>query len=320
MRELYHYCSNQKCFSILSNKTIRMSDIQKSNDFKELSLFFPEIFDCMESLYQQSPFRFKYDNKVDDDAFYAILDSSYRYWKKRFSSGDFSNFVLCFSEASDSLSQWRGYADNGKGCCLGFHFEDIDAYCKSTKGVLRLEKVTYLERIGIDRVIRDTAVQILSELKGLRKWIVTEMTHNDEDPDTDGLLHFNFDGMLERAFIDSLKYKSYDFHEEREWRLFLSNCAYKNPEWIDNCVTDKFNGPQGFQDTLLFLNNRVKFHVTEDDLVPFCSIRFSDISSDPVSSLWIGPKNQIRQSDLNLFLRLNGYNSTQMIRSRITYH
>ena len=35
---LYHYCSNEKCFSILKGKTIRLSDIEKSNDYMNIFL------------------------------------------------------------------------------------------------------------------------------------------------------------------------------------------------------------------------------------------------------------------------------------------
>ena len=66
-KELFHYCSNNKCFSILDSGVIRLSDIQKSNDYKELSLFFPKIFDCLEDLYKQKHFRFKFAGKTADN-------------------------------------------------------------------------------------------------------------------------------------------------------------------------------------------------------------------------------------------------------------
>ena len=64
---LYHYCSNEKCFSILKGKTIRLSDIEKSNDYMELSLFFPRILDAIDDLYRKKPFRFKFNKKYDSD-------------------------------------------------------------------------------------------------------------------------------------------------------------------------------------------------------------------------------------------------------------
>ena len=318
-KELFHYCSNQKCFSILESKTIRLSDIQKSNDYKELSLFFPKIFDYLEELYNQKPFRFKYAEKTGTAAFEEMLDLSYEAWRKKFATGEFSNFVLCFSENPDSLSQWRGYADNGKGCCIGFSHEELEHYCLLTNNVLRLEKVVYLADEGIDNAIFHAAKDILEDLRGLRKWIIENMTHDDNDPDTDGLLHYNFDGMLESSFIDSLQYKSFAFNEENEWRLFFSRPAYKKPEWIANNEETEFKGPDGFAETIRFLNNRVDFLKTDSDLVPYCPVGFEEFDCVPVSSVWVGPKNNIRSSDLELFLKTKGYTSTRIEKSRITY-
>jgi len=319
-KQLFHYCSNQKAVAILSGQSIRMSDIQKSNDYKELSLFFPRIFDCLEHLYLNNSFRFKFNNKVGRNAFYDFLDVSYRYWKDRFSSGDFSNLVLCLSESRDSLSQWRGYADNGKGCCIGFSQNQLEEYCANSNGVLRLEKVTYLEEDGILKVIEDEAHDILRSLKGLRKWIVEEMTHDDDDPDTDGLLGFNFDCMLEHTFTNSLKYKSIAFHEEREWRMFLSDQAYKNPDWICTKSEEKLSGPKGFSETVDFLKNKISFHVTDDDLIPYYPINFDEFCEYPVTSVCLGPKNKVRFADLELFLKQHGYEKTSIEASKITYH
>ena len=320
IRQLYHYCSNKKAIAILSGRSIRMSDIQKSNDYKELSLFFPMIFDCLEHLYAKKPFYFRYANETGRNAFYDFLDLSYRCWKDRFSSGDFSNLVLCLSEDGDSLSQWRGYADNGQGCCIGFSQNQLEKYCDNSKGVLRLEKVTYLVEEGIYKVIKDESSDIFHSLEGLRKWIVEEMTHNDDDPDTDGLLEFNFDGMLRHAFTNSLKYKSYAFHEEKEWRMFLSNQAYKNPDWLCGKTKKQLTGPSGFSETIDFLRNKINFHATDDDLIPYYPINFVEFSRNPVASVCFGPKNKVRFADMELFLRQNQYEKTTDESSKITYH
>ena len=319
VRQLYHYCSNDKSYSILKSKSIRLSDIQKSNDYRELSLFFPRILDYIEELYHQKPFRLQCDGKIEVEALSKLLSYSYDYWKNRFSSGDFSNFVLCFSEAADSLSQWRGYADNGRGCCLGFSKDALEEYCLSTNGVLQLKQVTYLVEEGIDNVIRDAAKDILKSLKGLRRWIVSEMMHDNMHLDTDCLLHYNFNGMLEAAFIDSLQYKSFAFQEEREWRMFFTRPTYKNPEWMCDKAAKPVKGSMGFAETIAFLQDRIDFHPTGDDLIPYCKIGFGEFTELPIKSIWLGPKNNIRISDMELFLRKNGYDRTKVITSRITY-
>jgi hypothetical protein len=46
---------------------------------------------------------------------------SYFLWwvENRYVLGAGSVYVLCFSEACNQLSQWRGYTPHGRGLCLG---------------------------------------------------------------------------------------------------------------------------------------------------------------------------------------------------------
>ena len=319
MSSLYHYCSNEKCFSILRGKTIRLSDIQKSNDYMEMSLFFPEIIDIIEEQYLKAPFPLKYKNLHDQDALLEMTNISYDYWKKRFDNGDFSNFVVCFSEKADTLSQWRGYADNGKGCCIGFSKQLLLEYCKMNKSILTMQKVEYLTEEQIHNRILYKAKECLDSIKLLREWIVDNMTHDDNSPDTDNLLHFNFDGILSSVFNGSLGMKSKAFSEEKEWRIFFQRGAYKNPEWVCRKDNDILIGPEGFSETVDFLNNKIQFQVSDNDIIPFYPIGFDEFSTNPVTELWIGPKSNIRPKDIELFLRHNGYKNTRAIYSRITY-
>ena len=41
---LYHYAGMEKAISILKYKNFRLSDITKSNDINEMSIFFPLIY------------------------------------------------------------------------------------------------------------------------------------------------------------------------------------------------------------------------------------------------------------------------------------
>lgn len=62
---LYHYCPTEKCFSILSNRNLRMSDIGKSNDYMELQLLFPRSHQKIWELHEKDPFPFHYDEYTD---------------------------------------------------------------------------------------------------------------------------------------------------------------------------------------------------------------------------------------------------------------
>jgi membrane-associated phospholipid phosphatase len=82
-------------------------------------------------------------------------------------------------------------------------------------------------------------------------------------------LAYNFDGMIESAFIESLRLKTVHFKEEQEWRVFLAKRAYKNGDWVYN-KQEPLTGPELFDKTLDFLNDRIDFRCNTDDLIPFC--------------------------------------------------
>lgn len=313
---LYHYCSTQKCFDILSNKCLRLSDIGKSSDYSELSLFFPDIFYEIENAFIYKPFEFHYESANGIEAMRHFLTRSYRYWDDKFVSGDFYNYVLCFSEKSDSLSQWRGYADDAHGCSLGFSKSALKNYCEKTKGVLEFVKIEYLVQAGIKRITRDSALEALDKLKKLRDFVVDNFTHDYFSPETDKMVQNFFNDELEIIFIKSLKYKSYDFYEEQEWRIFFNIIPFKNE--LKRETKDLYLG-ELFDKTIDFIQERVKFVCVADDLVSFCPIEFDEFVQSPIKELWLGPKNKARVNDVELFLMKHQYMKVDVLESKITY-
>ncbi len=140
---VYHYCDNYKMANILSGKTLRMSDITKSNDYEEVKMFFPGILDAIEDEYRKDEFPLQYMDRTNRDALGKLLEWEYDILRYEFDRGGVTNFVVCFCEEGDVLSQWRGYADNGKGCSLGFSVKELEDYCNTYKGILRFEQVDY---------------------------------------------------------------------------------------------------------------------------------------------------------------------------------
>ena len=314
---LYHYCPTEKCFAILDSKNLRMSDIGKSNDYTELSLLFPAIFDELENLYRDTPFNFEYDQHYDLDAMLLFLNQTYRYWDQQFFAGAFYNYVICFSEDPDSLSQWRGYADDAKGCAIGFSKDLIQQYCDNTNGVLELAKITYLKDADIDDLTYRAASKILNELKSLRKIVVNNFTRNNLSPETDIWMKKLFNYKLEAAFIDSLRYKAYAFHEEQEWRIFLKLAP---PKADLASISPKDVAIEGlYQKTVRFIQERIDFSYKEDDVISFCPIRFEEFEQNPVKQLWLGPKNKARINDIDLYMKKNNYNNVNLRSSFITY-
>lgn len=50
-KKVYHYCSVDTFYSIISNQTFRLSDITKSNDYLEISWIKNSLYAIFEHLY-----------------------------------------------------------------------------------------------------------------------------------------------------------------------------------------------------------------------------------------------------------------------------
>ena len=318
MNLLYHYAANQKGFGILNDKEIRLSDIRKSNDYDEMILFFPDVLDEILRVYTDDPFDFKFDGQNGKVALSKLIESTSYMIYTEIENGGFTNFVVCFSEKPDLLSQWRGYANNGQGICIGFSKELLMNKCAQDKSIFRLEKVIYITEKRRKEIVREVANEAIEELRVLRKWIVENMTFDDSSPDTDSLLGYNFCGLIENFMIASLKYKQIGFKEEKEWRLFLNNKAYKNPEWVVGKEHELF-GPNGFSDTISFLRNKIAFNISDDNISPYVPLGFSELGDNIVKAIWIGPRSHISEKYLVLFLAQKGYSDIKLFFSKTSY-
>lgn len=323
MNCLYHYGSNNRCLGIIKDHAIRMSDILKSNDYDELQIIFPDVLTEVVKQYQDNPFPFQYFAKRDTEAIYKLWDDTYRMIRSELEDGSLSNLVICFSEEADLLSQWRGYAHDGKGMCIGFSYDLLREKCDKSNGLLSLEKVIYISESERQDLIRKNAVDLLEELKGLRTWIVENMTMDNDSPDTDSLLGYNFHGMIESLMIDSLKYKRDGFREEKEWRLFFSSRIHKNPEWVVGKAKE-LKGPNHFAEIISLMRNSIEFNISEDNISPFFRIRFQELEKEGcsdhfVKELWLGPKSRVSKADLELFLAQNGCYGVIIQRSETSY-
>ena len=61
---------------------------------------------------------------------------------------DFRYYVTCFSYQNDLLSQWRGYADDGRGAAIGFDLDVLKEVVTvspeiSKPSIVSLHKISY---------------------------------------------------------------------------------------------------------------------------------------------------------------------------------
>lgn len=102
MKTLYHYTSTDTLIKILTSKCIWLSNSQSLNDSKEISWGLEKISSVINS---------KKINKIKPDQFRKVLKDL-----------RISFYIFSLSSKSDSLSQWRAYANDGSGVSIGFSF------------------------------------------------------------------------------------------------------------------------------------------------------------------------------------------------------
>ena len=149
MNPLYHYCTVETFKCILSNKTIRLSDIRKSNDPKEIEFLF--------EMYQK--WNLKKNNYSENANHNNIVLNT----NKIIQLENETFLVLCFSKIDDSLEMWNRYAC--KGVAIEFdeneltdylHFikmgipENLIETCTSSADVLIIKPLEYYNQDEIN--------------------------------------------------------------------------------------------------------------------------------------------------------------------------
>lgn len=253
---VYHYCSLEGFLSIIQNSSIWMFDISKSNDCLERSYIYNKIKNRIESELEITPedlHAWKTGCKVNEVSDYLML-----------------TYVACFSERKDCLSQWRGYADDGKGISIGFCKKMLESLPKIMHHKLSFSKVIYDENQQ-EKYVNKVVEEIFRNMehKGIGKaGIELGANHKDE----------------------FAIYKNPSFEEEREWRLILNSY----PKWKEIKVGDmSFTEPT--------------FRVSNGRLISYVELSFANIKRDFVKEIWIGPKSEVELWDIIHVLWRYGY-------------
>lgn len=119
---LYHYTSAEGFLGICESAADGLCNLQATqyrflSDAKEIGYAIKVVREVAEHMGEE------FGESVVAKAVQAILNIGHE-----------STCILSFSENHESLSQWRAYADNGKGFCLGFDLSG-EEYPKYGSGV-----------------------------------------------------------------------------------------------------------------------------------------------------------------------------------------
>lgn len=254
---LFHYCDVDGFYHIIKDSTIWLSDVSKSNDYQECTLCRDKVDEgierklsndkeCLEAWQWGTAHRLKLN--------YHLL-----------------TYCACFSESCDQLSQWRGYANGGKGISIGFNKERLLELKTISEHHTSFGPVIYDKKQQekyIDRIVEDN-------FKKMRKKGVGHVA-----------MELNTNYRLKFPFI-----KNYSFAEEKEWRIVVSTSI----------------GPYNIPSSNNFQFSQVKYRVSNEKLVSYIEMNFEKIKQDLIKEIWIGPKANVEIDDIVNFLNMCGY-------------
>jgi len=135
---LFQFCNPATMKTIVSEKTIRLSDISKMNDSMEMDWGLSIL---SESLEEHKEF-IGHDNYKTLKDVISIIKGQTRF------------LISCFSKNKDILSQWRSYADDGTGFSIGFSKENLMTIMKKFGSVV-YDRNVQLD-IFKDKILKDS--------------------------------------------------------------------------------------------------------------------------------------------------------------------
>ncbi|MBB2841482.1 UNVERIFIED_ORG: hypothetical protein GGE64_005265 [Rhizobium etli] len=177
---LYHYCSAATFHAIISRKTIRLSALRSSNDSMEGEWYDSKLLEAIRNQTPQVP--------------------GWYFTQKSYNARA-ATLGLCLTEVGDLLSQWRGYADDGRGFCIGFNGRRLMELCLLGGQAI---KVIYDEDEQEEFIRRAVVKQLQHELTDF----IDEITKN---------------------FAFAFKHPA--FAEEREWRI-IHEVGYERCDYL----------------------------------------------------------------------------------------
>jgi hypothetical protein len=296
---VYHYCDLETFRKIIRKPKLRLTNIVKSNDESEikygLGVFKEETYMSIRRVVRKlkNPELIEFSENFDSDEFFSTL----------FEATDFAYYAVCFSQAGDSLSQWRAYANNGNGVAIGFNTSYLKTFSRYRNRLLEYRKINYSKN-ALRKIITEYLEKALT--------VISE---------GEAILQCDYENvllrLLSKAIYSSVFYKHHAFKEEKEFRLayfpFLNLGSLKaktfNTVSSDNIgqlkrMREISQNPE-YHDN--FDLSAPLFFIRGNQFVSYFDLSFERIKKYFISEIVLGPKTNIYDNDLKLFLDINEY-------------
>lgn len=281
---LYHYCSLNTFYSIMQNRSIWLSDVSKSNDSKELVWATRQCKYFVLNKFLEYVERMKANDRFIDTKFMEF-SKTFDLLESIDTGNSLKAWAFCLSEKGDNLGQWRGYADDGRGISIGFNKEYFIIQNQSLG--FSPDKVCYIfDQIeygdfDISNLLRPEDVSILS-------------SSCDYDE-----IEKCFKRLMAYSIMLAPMYKNEAFKEEKEWRMVL----LAHTSALEGGLLPRADNVDNLDPRFSIVN--YTFTPRNNTLVSHIEVAMTDMKR-AVKSITIGPKSNLSELDVKLFLISSG--------------
>lgn len=322
--EICYYCNISTFKSIIENQTFWLSDLHFMNDSSEEALFLEALADVMmimrDGLSEETKKHLE-KNRFMDEYFTNI---KYKYKN--------IVYICCFTEGkNDDLSQWRGYADDGQGLCIGFKKESIkelSRYETISRVVKESDNIENKSNVSISKVFTQSAInyadkeQIITELKNKIAPLVEKYDNVDKKRRNSSYSDVEFtQDLYRKTFNYKAFYKNKSFESEREYRICFFDSLHEGALGVvDDSLMKHMQAKYKFKNGVEI--SELKFRIGRGTLIPYREMKFTmEYFKKMLASITIGPKNPMSIEDVKYFLVSNGFDTSniEIQKSESTY-
>lgn len=282
---VYHYCSLDIFDKIISNKTLRMTDVGCMNDSGEVVHIVPTVRRILSEYFKEYSEE-RVTNAIDS-AINHILGPD---------GGNFISLATCFSDNPDLLSQWRGYGNDGMGVSIGFDRSVLKQIAQSYS-LLDFSKVHYTQKAQ-ESFIKKSMVRAIQTIQNMKI-------------DSDAALRITIQTMVDYIFQQGgVFFKRSDFCEEKESRLTLTACSsFGGLTTLDHpilMIHDEHSVYSVVGNDFISLTD-LSYFLRSNTMVKYVDLDFSKVADKLIKKITVGPKSHVSESDIRFMLKKNGF-------------
>lgn len=221
-----------------------------------------------------------------------------------------NRYVTCFSLNGDLLSQWRAYADDGKGIAIGFDPKRLsEAFEIKAEGLFIVYKDSQ-QKIISNAVLRE-CTKFYIEKKNLFNWGGNELF--------DMIVAEEITFFINR-YVGQFKHRAFIEEDEYRFDLAIDRDVNQNRELHYRVGKNNLLVPYLLLKTN-YQDEKEQRQKSEQGLEELEKVKKYKVKQLPISSIIIGPSMDFDLNKLSIeeFLKKHGYSNVSIEKSKVPY-